>query len=263
MLDYLSTFTNTNSLAFPNTAAVNSSGGATTDGTEFIASMVNDSMWGVWQALLNYTGQTPNGIVESISNSQILESLRRFETPGKIISAVWNGDPAVLGIRALQLTGQGILRANYTELDDVIYVGDTDNPTAETFYHADDAAGVTRNTAGVYLILPDARGLFVRGLDLTGSVDPNGASRELGGYKDDYGQRITGSLNDFQAASISTANGAFSVSTGGTFARASGGAGPYYNGDFDSSNSVSPNAAKTNDLETAPKSIVANLMITY
>jgi hypothetical protein len=183
MINLLSTFTNTNAVAFPDTEAVNSSGGAATDGTEFIAPLVNDGIWGWMQALLDYTGQTPNGITEAPGASQILESLRRFETPGKIIAACWNDDPATLGIRALLLTGQGILRANYTELDALVYVGDGNNPSAAVFYHADDAGGAVRNTAGVYLILPDARGRVVRGLDLTGSVDPDGASRELGDFQ--------------------------------------------------------------------------------
>ncbi len=208
MINLLSTFTNTNAVAFPDTEAVNSSGGAATDGTEFIAPMVNDGIWGWMQALLDYTGQTPNGITEAPGASQILESLRRFETPGKIIAACWNDDPATLGIRALLLTGQGILRANYTELDALVYVGDGNNPSAAAFYHADDAGGAARNTAGVYLILPDARGRVVRGLDLTGSVDPDGASRELG---DLQGSAMWGHWHLFEFEPNSTADnsGAF------------------------------------------------------
>lgn len=180
MKNWLATFTNTNGSPFPNTGAVNASGGAATDGTEFIADMVNDSMWGWQQALMDHVGFSPNGILEAVGASQILEALQKFEIPGKIISGVFNDDPAVLGIRAIMLTGQGILRANYVELDNNIYVGDGNNLTAPAFYHADDAAGVTRNIAGIYLILPDARGRVVRGLDLTGSVDPDGAGRALG-----------------------------------------------------------------------------------
>lgn len=204
MLNYLTTFANQNGLVFPNTAAVDSSGGSATDGTEFIAAMINDSMWGVWQALLDYTGQTPNGITEGVGNSQVLEALRRIDIPGKFIHAVWNDDPATLGIRAMQLTGQGILRANYPELDALIYVGDTDNPTAATFYHADDAAGTVRNTTGAYLILPDGRGRFVRALDLTGSVDPDGVSRELGDFQDDAFQGHSFGTSSFKLAFGST-----------------------------------------------------------
>jgi len=81
--------------------------------------------------------------------------------------------------------GSGILRANYADLDSVVYCGDPDNPTADAFYHADDAGGSVRNTAGVYLILPDWRGRALRGLDPTAIRDPDGASRTLGDYQDD------------------------------------------------------------------------------
>jgi hypothetical protein len=58
-------------------------------------------------------------------------------------------------------------------------VGDPDNPTADAFYHADDAAGTSRNTAGIYLILPDFRGKFVRGLDPLGVIDQDGPTRTM------------------------------------------------------------------------------------
>jgi hypothetical protein len=179
--DILLTFTYNNSVPFPFSEAVNASGALATDGTEFIAPLVNDYNFGPMQSLLNYTGQTPNGIIENPNNSQFLEGLRRaFSYPGEILAAAWNDDPAILGIRALKLVGQGILRANYPELDAVVYVGDGNNPTATSFYHADDAVGLIRNTVGIYLILPDARGQVIRGLDLAAVVDPDGASRDLG-----------------------------------------------------------------------------------
>jgi hypothetical protein len=65
------------------------------------------------------------------------------------------------------------------------YVGDPDNPTASAFYHADDAAGTIRNTTGIYLILPDERGYFLRGLDTSGTIDPQGATRDIGDTQDD------------------------------------------------------------------------------
>jgi hypothetical protein len=208
MQDYLATFTNTNGLGFPNTAAINASGGAATDGTEFTANMINDSMWGILQTLLDYTGQTPNGVVENPANSQILEAFRRFSIPGVQLPVFWNNDPAVLGIRAILLTGQGILKANYPELDAVVYVGDANNAAVHAagggFYHADDAAGTIPNTAGAYLILPDARGRVVRGLDLTGSVDPDGAGRYLGDLQLDsfqgFDRNIVKNLNSTIAA---------------------------------------------------------------
>jgi len=198
MLDNLAIFTNTNGLAFPNTGAINASGGAATDGTEFTANMINDAMWGVMQAIMDHVGQTPTGVVESVATSQILEALQKFEIPGKYVSMVLNDDPAVLGIRVIMLTGQGILISNYPELDNNVYVGDGNNAAVAAagggFYHASDAAGTTPDVAGPYLIMPDARGRVVRGLDLTGSVDPDGAGRVLGDLQEDAMQRITGRI---------------------------------------------------------------------
>ena len=42
MKNFLSSFVNTDGVAFPNTKAVNSSGGGATDGTEFVKIMVDD-----------------------------------------------------------------------------------------------------------------------------------------------------------------------------------------------------------------------------
>jgi hypothetical protein len=75
MKNFLTSFVNTNGVAFPNTAAVNSSGGGSTDGTEFIKAMVDD-LWGFQQGLLNYTGDTPNGNSE-VGASQQLASIQK------------------------------------------------------------------------------------------------------------------------------------------------------------------------------------------
>lgn len=266
MLNYLATFTYTNGLGFPLTAAINASGGAATDGTEFTANMINDSMWGILQSLLDYTGQTPNGIVENPSNSQIMEALRRFEIPGKIINAVLNDDPAVLGIRAIQLTGQGILISNYPELDNVVYVGDGNNAAVAAagggFYHASDAAGTTPNTAGPYLILPDARGRVVRGLDLTGSVDPDGAGRYLGDLQTD----------SFQGHYLGTSSSRVSRIVFSNQTPPAGGADP--NRDILGNSNVGGETALTAqddgangtpriDSESRMINLSANLMITY
>lgn len=205
MLNILSTFLYQNGAVFPNTQAINSTGPFTTDGTEFIAALVNDYNFGPMQSLLDYTGQVPNGIVESPLNSQFLEGLRRaFSYPGEVFTAAFNQDPAILGIRALKLTGQGILRTNYPLLDLAVYVGDGNNGTAPAFYRSDDSAGTIRNITGIYLKLPDARGRVIRGLDLAAIVDPQGASRRLGGL---------------QGFAVEDMNGSFWIrtpSTGGT-----------------------------------------------
>lgn len=186
MINYLAAFVNTDGVVFPNTKAINSSGPSTIDGTEFVKIMVDDE-WGARQALLDYAGLTPDTVTEGPGASQALEAMMKGLAvgPGFGVTYWKDGDPATNGDRVLLLQGQGVLRASYTELDVAVYVGDPDNPTASAFYHADDAAGTIRNTTGVYLILPDLRGYVLRGLDTAASVDPDGASRDLGHVQND------------------------------------------------------------------------------
>jgi len=189
MIDYLASFVNTSGAAYPNTASVNQSVPGALDGTEFVKLMIDD-IWGGNQALLNYAGLTPTGVQESDTVSQRIEAIQKGFGVGPGMGVTWwaNSDPSTTGHRVLLLNGQGILRANYAALDAIVYVGDTDNPTASKFYHADDAAGTIRNTAGVYLILPDLRGYTLRGLDTAAAVDPDGASRTVGSVQLDASQ---------------------------------------------------------------------------
>lgn len=180
MIDYYSSFVYTNGVVFPDTLAINATGAGTGDGTEIVKILVDD-LWGARQALMDAAGLVPDSVTEAPDTSQLLEAIRKIcGSPGE--GVIWwkDSDPAITGDRVLLLNGQGILRANYPELDAAVYVGDTANPTASAFYHADDAAGTIRNTTGIYLILPDTRGYVLRGLDTAGSVDPDGPSRDLG-----------------------------------------------------------------------------------
>ncbi len=123
---------------------------------------------------------------------------------GMPIAVAWNDDPVTLGYKALPLIGQGVLIGDYGDLDNVVYKGDANNATASCFYHADDEAGTIRNTAGLYLILPNARGRAIRGLDPTGLIDPDGASRDLGSPQ---GSAMWGHTHDIRSYSGgSTAN---------------------------------------------------------
>lgn len=192
MIDYQTSFVYTNGLPYPFTLAINATGAGTGDGTEIVKILVDD-LWGARQALMDAAGLTPDSVTEAPDTSQLLEAIRKISgSPGE--GVIWwkDSDPAITGDRVLLLNGQGILRANYPELDTAVYVGDTANPTASTFYHADDAAGTIRNTTGIYLILPDIRGYVLRGLDTAASVDPDGASRDVGSIQDFAIQNITG-----------------------------------------------------------------------
>ena len=271
MISYLAAFINTDGVVFPNTKAINSSGPSTTDGTEFVKIMVDDE-WGARQALLDYAGLTPNTVTEGPGASQALEAMQKGLAvgPGFGVTYWKDGDPATNGDRVLLLQGQGVLRASYTELDTAVYVGDPDNPTASAFYHADDAAGTIRNTTGVYLILPDLRGYVLRGLDTAASVDPDGASRDLGSIQVDAMQRITGSFEtDLHASGtnslLSNHAGVFTIgpsdaanfpASGSSYSRTDGAL-------FDNTNSTSPNAAKTDDVESRMVNIATNYGITY
>jgi hypothetical protein len=171
---------------FPDVLGLNASGPSTTDGFEIIANFVNDNNIGWMQMLLNLAGMTPNGVVESDSASQMKDALRRTSVPpGVEVGWHQNTDPATAGYRLLLLNGQGILRANYPDLDTACYVGDGNNATASAYYRADNSDGSSRNIAGVYLILPETRGYVPRGLDTAASVDPDGASRDLGSLQTD------------------------------------------------------------------------------
>ena len=192
MVDYDTVFLFTDGALFPDTAAINATAPAAQDGTEFIKAFVDD-LWGFNQALMDHAGLVPSGVAEAAGASQRLEAIQRITIgPGEIVE--WNlaADPATVGRRRLLLNGQGIVRANYPDLDAAVYVGDGNNATVAAgggaYYHADDAAGTIPNTAGIYLILPESRGYVSRGLDLAASVDPDGASRFLGDPQTDASQ---------------------------------------------------------------------------
>ena len=218
MIDYQTSFVYTNGVPFPDTLAINATGAGTGDGTEIVKILVDD-LWGARQALMDAAGLVPDSVTEAPDTSQLLEAIRKISgSPGE--GVIWwkDSDPAITGDRVLLLNGQGILRANYPELDAAVYVGDTANPTASAFYHADDAAGTIRNTTGIYLILPDTRGYVLRGLDTAASVDPDGASRDVGSIQDFALENITGSI-DFRVLSLTediyeNLVGVFSDSTG-------------------------------------------------
>ena len=165
MIDYLASFTNTNSVAFPDTEAVNVSAPGAGDGTEFVAILVND-IWGRVQAIMDYAGLTPDGVMEAPGTAQIIEALCKGLGVGPGMGVMyWKNDtPAALGDRVLLLQGQVILIATYPLLAAAVYCGDANNATAPAFYKTSDAGGTTRSTAGTYLVLPDTRGLSLKGV---------------------------------------------------------------------------------------------------
>jgi hypothetical protein len=142
---------------FPNIVTVNETIPDAGDGTPLVKKWVDDH-WGFQQAVLNHAGTTPSGVNESASVSQVLNGLISILSPvGSVIA--WHGNvlPQTLGHRLLHLDGSGVLRSSYTDLDAACYVGDANNNDSnyEAYYRADDSGGTSRNTSGIYLILPD------------------------------------------------------------------------------------------------------------
>ena len=165
------------------------------------------------------------------------------------------------------LSEQGVLIASYPDLDAATWVGDaggTHNAAVHAgggkFYRSSDAPGTTPNPAGPYLQLPEGRGYVLRGFDIAGTVDPDGASRFLGDNQVDAMQGVTGV---FEAGRISgLSSGAFSDAAGGTAANA-GNTSVSRVVTFDNSGSTSPNAAKTDDVETRMTNTSIHWGITY
>jgi hypothetical protein len=210
MKDYTTITANNNGQPFPDTRAIDSSGPLATDGTEIVEEVIND-IWLEKQALIDFYYPFPLGPDGSedlpgvdaggLPKSQPLAAqYMNFGTPGTIVNWPSQEDPTLLGIslgidiRLLLLQGQGIDRTldDFKMLDSIVYIGDPDNATADAFYHADDVGGTIRNTAGQYLILPDAKGYSFRALDPSGTIDPDGASRIVGSIQDDALQNIVG-----------------------------------------------------------------------
>jgi hypothetical protein len=179
MIDY-STVENTHG-SYPETKALNASGPLAKDGTPYHAAVIDD-LWGFNQALMSAANMFPNGVTETVEGSQRLEAIRRIAGyPGEVVP--WMGNeknPLLLGIRLLPLNGQTISRALYAQLDEVTYVGDGKNSTAPAFYRVTSPTSGIRNTTGQYLVLPDLRGLAIRGLDISGTKDFEGARRSIG-----------------------------------------------------------------------------------
>lgn len=148
---------------WPNTVAKNASGPSASDGTPFTKELIDD-IWGGRVDLMVRAGLTPDGVTEANGASQFVQALHRAGLgPGIIVQSALNA--ATLATRRyLPIAGQVITVASYPELVAAVYCGDAANPTAPGFYRTSDAGGATRSTTGAYMVLPDARGLVIRGL---------------------------------------------------------------------------------------------------
>ncbi len=73
----------------------------------------------------------------------------------------------------LRMNGSAVAVASYPGLTAAIYCGDSNNASATWGYRCTDSANpsTTRSTTGAYIVLPDARAEFPRGLDDGRGVD--------------------------------------------------------------------------------------------
>jgi hypothetical protein len=113
--------------------------------------------------LIAASGKTPN----NVDTDQLLEIvsknyMRERCGPGIICFSALNPVEQALR-RILPLEGQVISVELYQDLCQCVYVGDGPNATAPAFYKTEDSGGATRDTAGAWMVLPDARGIFLRG----------------------------------------------------------------------------------------------------
>jgi len=173
----------------------------------------------------------------------------------------WKNDtPAALGDRVLLLQGQVILIATYPLLAAAVYCGDANNATAPAFYKTSDAGGTTRSTAGTYLVLPDTRGLSLKGVgNATVNTRTKIGPAALGEVQEDQMQGHWHELNP-----ITSNNSVIVNSSGGSSSALLGGAIASYIGHTtggtitDGTNGTPRTGANTRD-----SSIGTNFGITY
>lgn len=142
------------------TLAIDSTGAATPDGTEYIAAQINNGIFGWTQDFMDYASLTPDGVIEVKGASQLREAIQKGNSvgPGMYVQRAIYDAPAVHGDRTIILAEQGVLIATYPELTAAVYVGDANNAAVAAaggkFYKSSDAGGATPNISGPYIQLP-------------------------------------------------------------------------------------------------------------
>lgn len=134
----------------------------------------------VYQAVVATTNSAP-----SLSNSNWVALATYPEvqaaTPAGALGFFFTLTPPAGWLKA---NGAAVPVASYTALTNAIFCGVGNNASAAWGYRCTDSANpnTTRSATGIFLVLPDARGYFPRGLDEGRGVDP---SRGLYTYQSD------------------------------------------------------------------------------
>jgi len=155
---------------YPSVKAINTTTGTSTDGTQITYEMWSD-IWGFFQALTESGSITPSGDIETYDSSQLLQAIQHISgAPGEIVPYVGNSliGPGADGRRLLECSGQAVAISLYQDLSDATWVGTSYNHMADAFYRTSDSAGTIRANDGVYLVLPDIRGRFLKGIPPVG-----------------------------------------------------------------------------------------------
>jgi hypothetical protein len=178
MFKYEDLVPNTNG-TYPDTESQDVTSPGAGNGTPFLKPMIDDN-WGANQALMDHAGLIPDGVQEANGLAERLLAMQRVAGhPGECV--LWWGeqDPAVVGARVMLLEGQFIDVNLYPDLAAAVYIGDANNDLSG-FLTADGAFmkysspildSAFLDTAGPWMYMPDARGMFLRGSDDTLSVD--------------------------------------------------------------------------------------------
>lgn len=174
-------------------------------------------------ALANLGGTTAGIAVLRAADAAAQRALMAvaFARPGDlVISWTKTASPGTL-----KANGAAVSRTTYAALDAEIYCGNTDNPTADWGYRCTDPLNPTtsRSISGGYVVLPDARGEFLRGWDDGRGVDSGRSfwARQADAFKSHThsggAQFGGGSFNG--GASASYAGNVATGATGGTETR--------------------------------------------
>ncbi|PZW46382.1 phage tail protein [Pseudomonas sp. URMO17WK12:I2] len=113
------------------------------------------------------------------SSPRQMRQFLELEAPGSLIETFSRTPPP----GTLKANGAAVSRSTYARLDAAIYVGEALNSAAAWGYRCTDPGNPTgtRNSAGDYIVLPDARAEFRRGFDDGANRDPG---REWASWQD-------------------------------------------------------------------------------